>query len=151
MSYCIVFFIYIAYLYWVQCLLSCSTESALWPILPAQIQPKLSTNIIPIEKQNLCDDHLSFIYLFGVLCRFQHCTGHITIGSFVGRENLYIQLVNVLYCKLPTICKQLPTFPHKVRGFEPLTSEVGGECVTTSLRFFNLPQEIGLSDRGPPC
>ena len=24
---------------------------------------------------------LDFIYLFGVLCRFQHCTGHITTGS----------------------------------------------------------------------
>ena len=26
-----------------------------------------------------------FIYLFGVLCRFQHCTGHITTGSWKGR------------------------------------------------------------------
>ena len=56
------------------------------------------------------------IYLFGVLCCFQHCTGHITTGSFVGRGNQYIQLVKVLYYKLPTIGKQLPTFPHKVQG-----------------------------------
>ena len=56
-----------------------------------------------------------FIYLFGVLRRFQHCTGHIRIGSFVGRGNQYIQLVKVLYCKLPTIGKQLPTFPHEVQ------------------------------------
>ena len=34
------------------------------------------------------------------------------MGSFVGRGN-YIQLIKVLYCKLPTISKQLPTFPHR--------------------------------------
>ena len=38
------------------------------------------------------------------------------MGSFVTRGNQYIQLVKVLYYKLPTIGKQLPTFPHKVRG-----------------------------------
>ena len=32
----------------------------------------------------------SFIYLFGVLHRFQHCTGHITTGSWKGRGNQYI-------------------------------------------------------------
>ena len=37
------------------------------------------------------------------------------MSSFVARGNQYIQLVKVLYCKLPTISKQLPTFPHKVR------------------------------------
>ena len=52
-----------------------------------------------------------FIYLFGVLRRFQHCTGHITMGSWKGRGNQYIQLVKVLYCKLPTVYKQLPAFP----------------------------------------
>ena len=36
---------------------------------------------------------------------------HIMTGSFVGRGNQYIQLVKVLYCKLLTISKQLPTFP----------------------------------------
>ena len=29
-------------------------------------------------------------YLFGVLRRFQHCTGHITTGSWKGRGNQYI-------------------------------------------------------------
>ena len=29
-------------------------------------------------------------YLFGVLRRFQHCTGHITMGSWKGRGNQYI-------------------------------------------------------------
>ena len=32
----------------------------------------------------------SIIYLFGVLRRFQHCTGHITTGSWKGRGNQYI-------------------------------------------------------------
>ena len=50
-------------------------------------------------------------YLFGVLCHFQHCTGHITTVSWKGRGNQYIQLIKVLYCKLPTNGKQLPAFP----------------------------------------
>ena len=61
-----------------------------------------------------------FIYLFGILRRFQHCTGHITTGSWKGRGNQYIQLVRVLYCKLPTNSKQLPAFPlEAVPGIEP--------------------------------
>ena len=52
-----------------------------------------------------------FIYLFGVLRRFQHFTGHIMKGSWKGRGNQYIQFVRVLYCKLPTNGKQLPAFP----------------------------------------
>ena len=61
-----------------------------------------------------------FIYLLGVLRRFQHCTGHITTGSWKGRGNQYIQFVRVLYCKLPTNGKQLPAFPlEAVPGIEP--------------------------------
>ena len=60
-----------------------------------------------------------FIYL-EVLRRFQHCTGHITTGSWKGRGNQYIQFVRVLYCKLPTNSKQLPAFPlEAVPGTEP--------------------------------
>ena len=55
-----------------------------------------------------------YIYLFGDLCRFQHCTGHITTGIWEGRGNQYIQLVKVLYCKLLTNSKQLPPFPLEV-------------------------------------
>ena len=74
---------------------------------------------------------LPYIYLFGVLRRFQHCTGHITTGSWKGRGNQYIQFVRVLYCKLPTNGKQLPAFPlEAVLGTEP-RPEVGGESVTT--------------------
>ena len=61
-----------------------------------------------------------FIYLFGVLRRFQHCTGHITMGSWKGRGNQYIEFARVVYCKLPTNGKQLPAFPLKaVTGIEP--------------------------------
>ena len=38
-------------------------------------------------------------YLFGVLRRFQHCTGHITTGSWKGRGNQYIQFVKILTSK----------------------------------------------------
>ena len=38
------------------------------------------------------------------------------MGSFVGKENQYIELVKVLYFKLVTIDKQRPAFPHKVWG-----------------------------------
>ena len=66
------------------------------------------------RKRSSPDDSSVTIYLFGVLCRFQHCTGHITMGSWKGRGNQYIQLVKVLYCKLPTNGKQLPAFPLEV-------------------------------------
>ena len=66
------------------------------------------------------DTTLVFFYLFGVLRHFQHCTGHITTGSWKGRGNQYIQLVKVLYCKLPTNGKQVPAFPPEaVPGIEP--------------------------------
>ena len=75
---------------------------------------------------------LVYFCLFGVLRRFQHCTGHITTGSWKGRGNQYIEFARVVYCKLPTNGKQLPAFPLKaVTGIEPPTSEVGGESVTT--------------------
>ena len=61
-----------------------------------------------------------FVYLFGVLRRFQHYTGHITTGSWKGRGNQYIEFVRVQYCKLPTNGKQLPAFPlEAVTEIEP--------------------------------
>ena len=64
--------------------------------------------------------HIYFIYLFGFLRRFQHCAGHITMGSWKGRGNQYIQFVRVLYCKLSTNGKQLPAFPlEAMLGIEP--------------------------------
>ena len=54
------------------------------------------------------------------------------MGSWKGRGNQYIQLVRVLYCKLPTNGKQLPAFPlEAVPGIKPRSQEVGGESVTT--------------------
>ena len=65
-----------------------------------------------------------FIYLFGVLRRFQYCTGHITTGSWKGRGNQYIQLVKVLYCKVLTNGKQLPAFPlEALPGTKPRPTE----------------------------
>ena len=55
--------------------------------------------------------YIYFIYLFGVLRRFQHCTGHITTGSWKGRGNQYIEFVGDVYCKLPTNGKELPSLP----------------------------------------
>ena len=49
--------------------------------------------------------------------------------SFMVRGNQYIELVKVLYCKLPTISKQTTNFPTGGPEFEPRTSEVGDECV----------------------
>ena len=52
------------------------------------------------------------------------------MGSWKGRGNQYIQLVKVLYSKLPTNGKQLPAFLHEVGpGTEPW--KVEGESVTT--------------------
>ena len=63
---------------------------------------------------------IDWIYLFGVLRRFQHCTGHITTGSWKGRGNQYIKFARVLYCKLLTNGKQLPAFPlTAMTGIEP--------------------------------
>ena len=42
---------------------------------------------------------LIFIWVLTSLSTYS--LGHITMGSFVGRGNQYIQLVKVLYCKLP--------------------------------------------------
>ena len=52
------------------------------------------------------------------------------MGSFVGRVNQYIALVKVLYCKLSTMDKEQPTFPHKVKGLnrQPQRWEVLPVC-----------------------
>ena len=44
-----------------------------------------------------------FIYLFGVLRRFQHCTGHIETSTYSS--------LGFCTVKLPTNGKQLPAFP----------------------------------------
>ena len=84
--------------------------------LPNKLRPDQLVGYTHNRAIILLCTYLYLIYLFGVLHRFQHCTDHITTVSFVGRGNQYTQLVKVLYCKLRTIGKQLPTFPHKVQG-----------------------------------
>ena len=80
-------------------------------------------------------DIVTSIYLFGVLRRFQHCTGHITTGSWKGRGNQYIEFARVVYCKLPTNGKQLPAFPLKaVTGIEPRSEKTQRNfCIVPNL------------------
>ena len=56
---------------------------------------------------NSIDHTNSFIYLFGAYVAFN--TVQVISQWVVG--NQYIQFVRVLYCKLPTNCKNLPAFP----------------------------------------
>ena len=85
-----------------------------------------------------------FIYLFWVLHCLQQCTGHIMTGHFMGKGNQYIQLVKVLYCKLLSIGKQLPTFPNNIQG---LTTDLrGGRPVSyhcaTMATFFSYNDKV---------
>ena len=59
------------------------------------------------------------LFIWGFYVPFNTVQVIITMGSFVCGGNKYIQLVKVLNCKLPSISKQLPTFPHKVRALNP--------------------------------
>ena len=81
--------------------------------LSAQAERQCDHNILNTPQNR---SFTLFIYLFQVLHCFKDCTGHITMGSFVGRGKQNIQLVRVLYCKLPSIGKLQPIFPHKVQG-----------------------------------
>ena len=60
-----------------------------------------------LNKNRLCLAHCALNRSFTV--------GHIRTGSFMGRGNQYIELVKVLYCKLPTNGKQLPAFSFEGR------------------------------------
>ena len=52
------------------------------------------------------------VCLFGVLRRFQHCTGHITTGSWKGRGNQYIEFARVVYFHLLEIHFTVIGFLH---------------------------------------
>ena len=65
--------------------------------------------------------HISNLILQLLLSSYKSWTGmtvrvirvgvlHHLLGSWKGRENQYIQLVKVLYCKVLTKVKQLPAF-----------------------------------------
>ena len=70
-------------------------------------------NIFNVFEINSCIIITLFIYLGFYV--FLTLYSHIAMANFVGRGNQYIQLVKVLYCKLPTTGNE-PSFPHKVRG-----------------------------------
>ena len=56
----------------------------------------LHNKIVITQLHNRVINMTEFL-LFGVLYHFQHCTGHIMMGSFVGRGNQYTELVKVLH------------------------------------------------------
>ena len=51
-----------------------------------------------VVNRNSSFNHVFVDFFFGgrgfVLRRFQRCTGHITTGSWRGRENQYIQFIS---------------------------------------------------------
>ena len=51
----------------------------------ANLMTPILINTKKSSKNSLLYSH-KFIHLCGVLGRFQHCTGHITTGSFVGQR-----------------------------------------------------------------
>ena len=82
----------------------------------------LKNQLINILRVEITEPHvkyivLTFVYLFiwGFISLSTLYRSYITMGRFVGRGNQYIQFIKLQHCKLPTISKQLPTFPHKVR------------------------------------
>ena len=68
---------------------------------------------------------------FNFFLLLQHCICHITMDSFMGRGNQYIQLIKVLYCNMLTIISNYQ-LSHIGSRVWTETSEVGDECVTTS-------------------
>ena len=80
---------------------------------------------------------ICLIYL-GLTSLSPHCKGHITTWRFMGRGNQYIQLVKVLYCKLPTIGKQLPSFPHGVQVLNCRPQSVLPTTTTTTGFFLHI-------------
>ena len=70
------------------------------------------------------------VYLF--ISGFQHCTGHITVGSWKGRGKQYTEFARVLYCKLLTNGKQLPAFPLEAVPGTKLSTEVVNRIVSLS-------------------
>ena len=107
-------------------------------VIYVMIQPELNIISSHIYVQSVIIIKIIFIYLFGVLCCFQHCTCHITTGSWKGRGNQYIQFIRVLYCELLTNGKQLQAFPlEAVPGTEPRPQRWGAIV-------------LPLCHRGPP-
>ena len=112
-----------------------SKNCILWPV---HVHP-MQMHHNPLSKSAFCDLYMyTHADISPTPCpktAFQHCTGHITTGSWKGRGNQYIQFARVLYCKLPTNGKQLPAFPlEAMTGIEPrpqrLEARVLPDCYT---------------------
>ena len=58
-------------------------------------------------------NHVPSLFIWVLTSISTQCIGYITMGSFMGRGDQYIQLVKVLYCKQSTNGKQLPAFPRE--------------------------------------
>ena len=56
------------------------------------------------------------IYL-GLTSLSTHCMGYVATSSYKDLGNQHIIVVKILHCYLFGIGKQLPTVPHRVRGF----------------------------------
>ena len=97
-----------------------ATNQAICLYTYCDINQELKLETVSLVLLIMAPDSGSDFYLIGALHRFQQYTGHIMTGNWEGRGNQYIQLVKVLYCKLPTNGKQLPAFPLEVGpGTEP--------------------------------
>ena len=70
-----------------------------------------------------CTTVVHYLIYLGLKVTFNTLYRSYHDGSFVGRGNQYIQLLKVLYCKLPTNCKQLPVFPLEVGSETKLQSQ----------------------------
>ena len=75
------------------------------------VSRRIRSNSTHIGHNKWSYSRLCYLVIWIFMSLSTHCIGNITTGSFMRRGNQYIQLVKVLYCKLPTNGKQLPTFP----------------------------------------
>ena len=67
-------------------------------------------------------------FLFSVLCKIQDFIGYVVMGSWKGRGKHYIQLLKILWCKLPTNRKQLSAF-HMRSSWDSNSDLRGGRRV----------------------
>ena len=74
---------------------------------------------------------INLFYLFGVLHRFQHCTGHITTGSWKAEETSTYSSLGFCTVNCRPMASNYQLSHLRLCGDQTLASEVGGESVTT--------------------
>ena len=82
-----------------------------------------------------------FIYVVFYIMPRIFCIFYIVTCSSEGRGNQNIQLINILYCKLPTNSKQLPAFPLQLGpefNFQPQSWEASVLPLFHRYPFFKL-------------